>query len=230
MAQITSGSDLNSYRGDANLAGGGNNTGYAKLDFSPLETYALKKYEIHKIDNEQQQKDKADLEKMYLDPDTHVDLDKGLADQLQPVITRQKELSLMNLHKNPNSKEWFEYKDNYKKIALTIILSMMLGLMFALKNWETYLFISGAITIISFGLVLNHYKPKLTLIIEKPLNKIWHFFQMFLFILITAQLDLKSSNNGIIPWIILILIIGLTMRSFGVLLALIKKKWEKYCY
>jgi len=113
---ITSGQELNSYQGNAALAEGSYNTGYSKIDFSPLERYALKKFEVNKLDYEKQQKDRAQLEEEFNDPALNVFLDKGLADQLKPMLDRQKQLSKMNLEKNPNSKEWYEFHDNYKEL------------------------------------------------------------------------------------------------------------------
>jgi hypothetical protein len=120
-APITNGQSLNSYQGNAALAAGDGNggeaVGYDKVDLSPLQTYALNKYKTNLIDYEQQQKDKKELEAKFMDPSQNVFLDETYADQVKPIIDRQKELALKNLQMNPNSKEWYEFHNNYEKLA-----------------------------------------------------------------------------------------------------------------
>lgn len=114
---VTSGMELNSYEGNANLAEGSYDTGYAKIDLSPLQDYALKKYQTNLVDYQQQQKDRAALEEKYTDPTINLFLDKPLADQLDPKLNRLKELSKMGLEKNPNSKQWYEFMDLHKELT-----------------------------------------------------------------------------------------------------------------
>ena len=116
--QVTSGRDLNSYDGIAALASGPGTDalGYAKPDLSPLQTYALNKYQTNLIDYNQQQKDKKDLMDKFTDPTQHVALDENYGNQVKPLIDRQMELSKTNLQMNPNSKEWYEFHNNYNKL------------------------------------------------------------------------------------------------------------------
>jgi len=117
MAQeVTTGQELNSYQGNAALAGGSENIGYAKIDLSPLQDYALKRYEINAKDYETQQQDKKALEQQFMDPKLYVSVDEGLANQISPKLTRLKELMMMNLDKNPNSKQYFEFKSLYNDV------------------------------------------------------------------------------------------------------------------
>lgn len=119
-AQITTGRELNSYEGNAALASGDNAqtqvVGYAKADLTPLENYAINKYKTNLLDYEQQQQDKKELQGKFTDPSQNVFLDETYADQVKPLIDRQKELSMKNLQMNPNSKEWYEFHDNYNKL------------------------------------------------------------------------------------------------------------------
>ena len=116
QASVTSGNELNSYQGNAALAGGVNETGFAPMDFSPLQVFALKKYETNKLDYEQQQKDKVALEKMYTNPDLNVFLDPALAGQIDPDMNELKELSKKHLQMNPNSQDWYRFHELYTQI------------------------------------------------------------------------------------------------------------------
>jgi len=112
--EVTTGQSLNSYQGNANLAVG-DAYGYAKIDLSPLQTFALKKYQNNLIDYQQQQEDRALLQKQFSDPAIYQNVDKTLADQLSPSMLRLKELAKKNLYKNPDSKEWYEFQDLYRE-------------------------------------------------------------------------------------------------------------------
>ena len=112
---ITTGRELNSYAGDANL-GTGEASGYAAMDLTPLATYALKKYETNLKDYEQQQKDKKDLEKQFNDPELYKFVDKELADQIDPYLNELKELAKENLQLRPNSEKWYRFHELHSKI------------------------------------------------------------------------------------------------------------------
>lgn len=120
-AQITSGQSLNSYQGNAALAAGDGNggeaVGYDKVDLSPLQTYAANKFKTNLLDYEQQKKDKQELQNKFMDPSQNVFLDEKYAGQVQPLIDRQKELAKKNLQRDPNSKEWYEFHNNYNKLS-----------------------------------------------------------------------------------------------------------------
>ncbi len=116
MANVTTGQELNSYQGNAALAGGVNETGFAAMDLSPLAVFALKKYEVNKLDYEKQQEDKAALEKMYINPDLNVFLDPSLAGQIDPDLNELKELSKKHLEMNPKSEDWYKFHDTYNTI------------------------------------------------------------------------------------------------------------------
>lgn len=117
-SEVTSRMALNSYRGDANLAAG-EGTGYAKIDLSPLQTYALQKYRTNELDFNQQQEDRSKLEKLYTDPAIHQQLDKSYGDQLNPIANKLKELSKKNLQMNPNSKDWYDFMDTHNELVQT---------------------------------------------------------------------------------------------------------------
>jgi len=55
---VTTGKDLNSYQGNPALADGPGKTGYAKVDLSPLETFAINKYKTNLLDFEQPKLDR----------------------------------------------------------------------------------------------------------------------------------------------------------------------------
>lgn len=114
--EVTTGQELNSYQGNAALAGGVNETGFAPIDLSPLAVFALKKYEVNKLDYEKQQEDKAALEKKYMDPSLNVFLDPELASQIEPDLTELKELSKKHLEMNPKSEDWYRFHEVYNNI------------------------------------------------------------------------------------------------------------------
>jgi hypothetical protein len=115
MADITTGSEINSYRGDAAL-GTGEAAGYAPIDTSPIQQYALTKYRTNVLDFEQQQKDKAELQQKFSDPNLYGFLDQELAAQLSPDLTELKELSKKNLQMQPQSKDWYRFHELYNKV------------------------------------------------------------------------------------------------------------------
>lgn len=118
MPDVQSGTDLNSYQGNANLAGGNSEgVGYAKVDITPLQTLALQQYNTNMVDYQQQQYDRAKLEDMYLDPSIYVDLDQDLAGQITPKMQEFKDLARKQLEKNPNSEDYYKFKDLYKELG-----------------------------------------------------------------------------------------------------------------
>lgn len=116
MPDVTTGQQLNSYQGNPALADGPGKTGYAKVDLSPLETFAINKYKTNLIDYEQQQKDKKDLEEKFLDPNINIPVDKELADQIQPKMARFIELSKENLQDDPKGEKYYEFQNLYKEL------------------------------------------------------------------------------------------------------------------
>lgn len=136
MADITTGTELNAYRGDAALADG-YYSGYESPTLAPLEKYALTKYEVNLKNYEQQQKDKKDLEDHFSDPKLYEFLDKEYADQVAPQLDRIKELSKMNLQMNPNSKEWYEFHNAYNEvIGANARLKAVQKMKNEYKDWE----------------------------------------------------------------------------------------------
>lgn len=114
--EITSGQELNSYEGNANL-GTGEGSGYARPDLSPLTTFAQNLYRTHQIDFEQQQKDKSKLEDLYNDPKIYLQLDKNYADQLAPLNQQILELGKKNLQMDPNGEDWYKFMDTHNQLV-----------------------------------------------------------------------------------------------------------------
>lgn len=113
--EVTTGNQLNAYQGNANLASVPG-SGYGKIDLSPLATYAAYAYNTHLEDFKQQQKDKAKIEELYMDPSIYLSLDKGYADQVAPLTSKIKNLGAQNLQLQPNSDKWYEFMDTYKEL------------------------------------------------------------------------------------------------------------------
>lgn len=116
MAEITTGNELLQYRGDAALAGGegGNALGFAQADFTPLQNFALKAYEVNETNARLQRKDLQDLEDMMEDPSIRLPLDENLASQIRPKLEEMKQLMLQNPHTSKDRGLMQKYKDTYQ--------------------------------------------------------------------------------------------------------------------
>lgn len=79
--------------------------------------------------------------------------------------------------------------------------------------------ISGLLAVMTLGFTLLNKDRKIASELEGKLNKIWSFAQIFLFVLIGAEVNIKvAMEAGIIG--IIVIVIGLIGRSIGVIIAL----------
>ena len=106
-------------------------------------------------------------------------------------------------------------------INVLIVLStsfLMIGLENLLKD---YFSISSLLGIMVVGIVLLFKNKEKAKELSAGYNNLWIFFEIILFILVGATVDFKYAvNNGLIA--VLILMLGLLFRVFGVILCLIK--------
>jgi len=118
MPEVTTGQELNSYQGNAALADGpsGNYIGQASFDISPLANYALAKYKTNLINYETQEKDRAKVEEMFLNPDINVPLDEHLAEQIRPKMDEFKQTMAKNPSAYTDPKSWYKIQQLDKEL------------------------------------------------------------------------------------------------------------------
>ena len=110
---------------------------------------------------------------------------------------------------------------NSRKVVLSHMesLTMVIIAAFAILLMGEQFRIAGLLGIMTLGFVLLERAGNLANVLEKALNKVWFFAHIFLFVLIGSALNipvaLKAGAVGL-----LIVAIGLTGRSLGVLLSL----------
>lgn len=109
----------------------------------------------------------------------------------------------------------------------TIKVLLILSLSFLLLGLESlisqYIPFSALLSVISMGISILYFYPKLAHRITSKFSKIWVASELFLFILVGAVVDLSSLQSY--AWIILIvLLFGLISRFFGVQASLFTSK------
>lgn len=118
MADVTTGQELNSYQGNAALADGpaGNYIGQAPFDITPLANYALAKYKTNLKNYETQEKDRAKVEEMFLDPNINVPLDEHLAEQIRPKMDEFKQTMAKNPSAYRDPASWYKIQQLDKEL------------------------------------------------------------------------------------------------------------------
>ena len=113
-------------------------------------------------------------------------------------------------------------KTNFKTTINILIILSFSFLMIALENiLKEYISISSLLGIMVVGILILFKNKEKAKELSNGYNNLWIFFEIILFVLVGATVDFSYAiNNGLIA--ILILIIGLLFRTFGVLLCLIK--------
>ena len=107
------------------------------------------------------------------------------------------------------------------QILITLSLSMlMVGLENVLKP---YISISSLLGIMVLGIVLLFKMKDNSKELNKGYNCLWIFFEIILFVLVGASIDIRYALNNVLPAVIII-VVGLVFRTSGVLLCLIKTK------
>ena len=119
-----------------------------------------------------------------------------------------------------------------KKIDLPIYVHviLVLGLSFGMIAVENLLkniiSISSLLGIIALAVIIRIFFNEKALLIQKTYNSLWQGFEILLFALVGATVDIKYvfSSQGAI--MIGVIFIGLIFRSLGVLLCLIKTNYS----
>ncbi len=115
------------------------------------------------------------------------------------------------------------FKKTNFKVGINILITLSVSfLLIGLENWlDKWFDISALLAIMVMGMVLlfrNHDKAKE---LSNGYNNLWLFFEIILFVLVGATVDLKyAADNSLMA--ILVILIGLSFRTIGVVLCLIK--------
>lgn len=118
MAEVTTGAELNSYQGVGELAEGssGNALGTAEADFKPLEMWALKQFEVNKLNYEREEEDRKKLETMFSDPEINVPLDETYANQISGRLDKLKEMMVRQPQLYKDKKMYYEFMREYNSL------------------------------------------------------------------------------------------------------------------
>ena len=109
-------------------------------------------------------------------------------------------------------------RDTIKVLLILSICFLLLGLEHVILTVIPY---SALLSVISIGLSILYFYPKLANRITSKFSKIWVASEVFLFILVGAVVDLTSLQSY--AWLIaLVLLLGLISRFIGVQMCLVK--------
>jgi len=109
-------------------------------------------------------------------------------------------------------------RDTIKVLLILSICFLLLGLEHTILTVIPY---SALLSVISIGLSVLYYYPKLANRVTSKFSKIWVASEVFLFILVGAVVDLSSLQSY--AWLItFVLLLGLVSRFIGVQMCLVK--------
>lgn len=121
---------------------------------------------------------------------------------------------------------YFYKKTNFKTVINVLVFFAFSLILLGLEELiKAYFDISALITIMVMGMVVLYKLPKVASDLSDGFNKIWKFFEIFLFVLVGAAVEFKyiltAGGYGI-----LVLAIGLLFRSLGVYLCVLGTKLD----
>lgn len=109
-------------------------------------------------------------------------------------------------------------RDTIKVLLILSISFLLLGLEHQITKHIPY---SALLSVISIGLSILYFYPKLANRITSKFSKIWVASEVFLFILVGAVVDLSSLQSY--AWLlVVVLLFGLISRFIGVQMCLVK--------
>jgi NhaP-type Na+/H+ or K+/H+ antiporter len=117
-------------------------------------------------------------------------------------------------------------KINIPTIVVTILTLSISLLMIYMENvLETYISISALLGIMVYSQIIARKLPSKAKELEKQYNYLWFLFEIFLFVLVGAELKLSSAmDNGLSA--IFLLMISLLFRSIGVIICTLFSKYN----
>lgn len=112
----------------------------------------------------------------------------------------------------------FHIRDSKKVIIILALSIFMVNLEKALEN---YIMIASLLGVMALGFVITEKKPNLGERLSSKFNKVWLFSELFLFVLVGAEVNINVAiSAGLIG--ILVILAGLFARSIGVLVSTYK--------
>lgn len=112
----------------------------------------------------------------------------------------------------------YHIRDTNKVI---LILSIAIFMVTLEKSLSNIIMIASLLGVMALGFIITERKPELGTRLSSKFGKVWLFAELFLFVLVGAEVNLQVAlNAGLIG--LLVITIGLTARSVGVFLAAIK--------
>lgn len=112
----------------------------------------------------------------------------------------------------------YHIRDTNKVI---LILSIAIFMVTLEKSLSNIIMIASLLGVMALGFIITERKPELGARLSSKFGKVWLFAELFLFVLVGAEVNLQVAlNAGLIG--LLVITIGLIARSFGVFLATIK--------
>jgi solute carrier family 9B (sodium/hydrogen exchanger), member 1/2 len=112
----------------------------------------------------------------------------------------------------------FHIRDSKKVLIILSLSILMVSLEHAL---ESYIMIASLIGVMTIGFMITERKPSLGKRLSLKFNKVWLLGELFLFVLVGAEVNIETAiKAGLIGTFIIV--IGLLARSLGVLVSTIK--------
>ena len=105
-------------------------------------------------------------------------------------------------------------------------LLVVLSISFILKYAEDYFVFSGLIAIMSLSITLKYLNTAITDKLQSNYNNLWSVFEIFLFVLVGAMVNISYAFKAGIN-VILIIIGSLLFRMIGVFICLLTTKFNK---
>ncbi len=111
----------------------------------------------------------------------------------------------------------FHIRDSKKVILILTLAIFMVSLEKAIEN---YIMIASLIGVMALGFIITEKKPGLGIRLASKYGKVWLFSELFLFVLVGAEVNTRVAlNAGLVG--LTIITIGLFARSIGVFLSTI---------
>ncbi len=105
-------------------------------------------------------------------------------------------------------------------------LLVVLSISFILKYAEDYFVFSGLISIMALSITLKYLNTAITDKLQSNYNNLWSVFEIFLFVLVGAMVNISYAFKAGIN-VILIIIGSLLFRMIGVFICLLTTKFNK---
>ena len=111
---------------------------------------------------------------------------------------------------------------------LLLLLSICFGLTYLEDLVSPYFGYSSLLSIITCAIVIHKKEEQISLILKTKFNEIWYLAEIFLFILVGAEIKIEYAGKYFLP-ALLLLLISLVFRSLAVTGCLVKTKlnWKE---